>query len=108
MEMIHRETSRALVLHLLWQRRGKKTLRGILRLDNAFVLIDGHPKSKILTQSGRMGVVFHRELEADSIPKGGPPARFRSALTWVEFCQSIWLIRPRKTLEFVFWKRTKV
>ena len=45
-EMIHGEISRVLVLHpALATTRCAKHCRAELRLDNAFVLIEGHPSS---------------------------------------------------------------
>src|ERR1700732_2400034 len=42
--MIHREISRVLVLHPLWQIRGAPgTAKDKSVLDNAFALIEGHP-----------------------------------------------------------------
>jgi hypothetical protein len=45
-KMIHRESSRASVLNQLWEPRGekKKHGKGVLCLDNAFALIEGHPQ----------------------------------------------------------------
>jgi hypothetical protein len=61
--------------------RCRKHCSGILRLDNAFVLIEGHPNFRILTQGGRTGVVL--ELRAEIVlgkAKGGPPAQLGGEL----------------------------
>jgi hypothetical protein len=75
-KLIYRESFRASVLQLtLETMRCQNHCTEILCLDNAFVLIEGHPKFRILTQSGRTGVVLDGGLEMIVWDVKGRPTR---------------------------------
>jgi hypothetical protein len=73
--MIHRETSRVLVLHLLWQPRGAKHRCELLRLDIAFVLIEGHPTRNGNFHNRRSAAQLERDLIRERVTAGIRNAR---------------------------------